>query len=168
MEKMTSLIVDIETTGLDPLKDEIVCIGIYHKGPRILSSVNTDEKTMLAAFWAAVNTIQPQALVGFNLDFDWTFLKLRSLKHGVKIRHFEKYKERTDLRLVLNPNTYQKGTKLSDYCAFLGIADGDEIDGSKVPELWKAGEYEKVHKHLEYDLVKTAELYRRMKEGGLL
>lgn len=171
---MTTLIIDTETTGLDPLKDEILCIGM-HDGENVqifstygAASGKIDEKLMLKRFWTYIESIQPKNLVGFNFDFDWTFLKLRSLKHGIKIRHFEKYTERTDLRLVLNSNAYQKGTKLSDYCAFLGIEDGDCIEGAQVPELWKAGEYEKVTKHLEHDVRKTAELYRRMIDGGLL
>ncbi len=164
---MNEVVVDVETTGLNPMNDRIVAIGIAGKDGNIII-MKEDEKAMLEEFWDLLASKKADVLIGFNFDFDWQFLKLRSLKHRVKIRHYKKYKERYDLRQILNPDRYQKGTKLSDYLHFLGIPNGDEYDGSMVPEFWEKGEYEKISEHLLKDIKSEYELYKVMKECGLV
>ncbi|VVB77443.1 putative 3'-5' exonuclease related to the exonuclease domain of PolB [uncultured archaeon] len=163
---MVDIIVDIETTGVDPLKDQVVAIGMIGEwgGMRIFQGTN--EKQILQEFWKELRKGHEQVtIVGFNIDdFDWQFLKLRSLKHRVEIQHFQKYVQRKDIRLILDANRLKKGTRLSDYCAFLGIPDGDELVGSMIPQLFAEGKYEEIKKHLEFDLDKTLQIWKLMKE----
>jgi len=159
-------VVDVETTGLNPMENRIVAIGITD-GKENTIIMYEDEKQTLSEFWDYLNEKKADVLVGFNFDFDWQFLKLRSLKHRIKIKHFQKYKERYDLRQILNPDKYKKGTKLSDYLHFLDIPNGDKYDGSMIPEFWENKEYEKISEHLLKDIVSEYELFKIMKECGV-
>jgi uncharacterized protein YprB with RNaseH-like and TPR domain len=185
---MTIAIIDIETTGLNPMQDRIITIGVgvMHKdeehgingvvfGKMIIHDM--DEKEMLEEFWSWIKVNNVEKIIGFNIDFDWDFLKLRSLYHRVKLKHFRKYQGRIDLREILNGNRnrYKKGTGLKDYIKFFGFdIDEDDKDGSEVPELWSRyeegdeGALEEIKKHLSYDLDRTWELYNICLMCGLI
>uniref|UniRef100_A9A7W1 YprB ribonuclease H-like domain-containing protein n=1 Tax=Methanococcus maripaludis (strain C6 / ATCC BAA-1332) TaxID=444158 RepID=A9A7W1_METM6 len=108
------IVLDTETTGLNPLTDRIITIGLWHVN-KFVKFVSNDEKEMLENFWKFISEHEISKLIGFNINFDWTFLKLRSMKYGIKIRYFKKYEERVDLRRILNSEPRAKGT-LTDYC----------------------------------------------------
>ena len=177
---MTIAIIDTETTGLNPMDARLVAIGlnILHDDGVVekVLITNDDEKQILEDFWGWIKFYNITKLVGFNLDFDWQFLKLRSLYHRLKIRHFKKYDGRVDLRLILNSNKYQKGTKLTDYCRFFGLdIEDDDFKGDAVPTLWKKyvedGDreaLEEIAKHLDKDIDRTLELYKILVECGLI
>jgi uncharacterized protein YprB with RNaseH-like and TPR domain len=178
---MTRAIIDIETTGLNPMQDRIVAIGVgvlnedLAMGKIIIT--NMDEKKLLEEFWGVVDSESIDKIIGFNVDFDWQFLKLRSLYHRVKLKHFRKYSGRVDLREILNGSNgrYKKGTGLKDYIKFFGFdIDEDDKDGSEVPELWSRyldGDKEVLHEityHLEKDLDRTYVIYKILVDCGLI
>ena len=170
---MTIAIIDVETTGLDPLNSRLVAIGIGHKD-EIKIITNDDEEQMLNEFWGFVNVNAIDKIVGFNVGFDWLFLKLRSLKYGLKIKHFANYTGRIDLRTILNGNKYAKG-KLTDYCKFFELdVPEDDLKGDAVPTLWEQytmgdnNALEEIKKHLGYDIERTLKLYELIKNCGLI
>jgi len=172
-------IVDIETTGLNPLKDKIIAIGILFfngvEGDEKVAILNghNAEKAMLMDFWKRLVDKKVEEIYGFNFEFDWTFLKLRSLKYRVSIKQFTnktwlKEAKWFDLRLILNSNRYMKGTKLCDYLAFLDIENGDKFCGADVPQLYEEGKIDEILSHLEHDIWGTYMLYKVMKGCGLV
>ncbi len=176
---MTVAILDTETTGLNPMDARLVAIGIgFLDGNGAMGKViltNDSEEALLKEFWELVENEGVDKLIGFNLDFDWQFLKLRSLYHRLKIKHFKKYEGRVDLRLILNSNKYQKGTKLTDYCRFFGFnIEDDDFKGKSVPELWSRymeGNEDALNEityHLEKDLDRTFVIYKILVECGLI
>ncbi|MFA5412874.1 MAG: ribonuclease H-like domain-containing protein [Candidatus Micrarchaeia archaeon] len=168
---MTSreMVVDTETTGLSPLTDRIICIGTSMPQRRATHTfMEKTEKETLQAFWDYVFELNITTLIGFNLGFDWGFLKLRSLKYGIRIRHFDRYKERKDLMVLLNSyERYPKG-KLKDYADFFGFPCEDSISGADVPELFKAGKFDEICRHLESDVLLTTKIWERCKECELV
>ena len=164
---MKELVVDLETTGLNPLENEIVAIGTLPGAPIAITGKENSEKELLEKFWTAVELGKLDTLVGFNIDFDWTFLKLRSLKYGLKIRYFRKYEGRKDVRLLLNSDRYRKGTTLHDYANFFSLPIDDGIDGSKIPELVEKGEWDTIEKHLISDVRLTQQLWELLKTCGM-
>ena len=162
---MTDIIIDTETTGLDPMQDELIAIGAVIDGKQsiFIRTQEEPEIEIIEQFWELVSIQHDPVLIGFNLDFDWQFLKLRSLLNRVKFRHFRDYVERKDIRIILNPERYKKGTALTDYCTFLGIPDGDECDGSMMPQFWREGNTSQIGQHLAHDLMKTSELWKLVK-----
>ena len=176
---MTIAIIDTETTGLNPMENRLVAIGVGFldsngaMGKVILT--NDSEETLLKEFWELIKNESVDKIVGFNIDFDWQFLKLRSLYHRIKVNHFKKYDGRVDLRLILNSNKYQKGTNLTDYCRFFGLdIEDDDFKGESVPELWSRyaeGNEDALNEityHLEKDLDRTFVMYKILIECGLI
>ena len=178
---MTVAIIDTETTGLNPMENRLVAIGVGFldsngaMGKVILT--NDSEETLLKEFWELIKNESVDKIVGFNIDFDWQFLKLRSLYHRIKVNHFKKYSGRIDLREILNGSNgrYKKGTGLKDYCRFFGFdIDEDDKDGSEVPELWSRylegdnGALNEITYHLEKDLDRTFVMYKILIECGLI
>jgi uncharacterized protein YprB with RNaseH-like and TPR domain len=169
-------IIDIETTGLEPLRDRIIVIGLYvlDTGDSVIIDCSDNEEMGLRAFWGAIEKYNIVKLYGFGIDFDWTFIKLRSLKYKIKIlRHFKKWEGRFDLRQILNSNRFAKGT-LRDYAEFLGLHINDDCHGHTVPELYKLyldgheKALEDIIRHLKRDLERTKHIYDVLKECGLL
>ena len=178
---MTIAIIDTETTGLNPMGNRLVAIGVGFlddngaMGKVILT--NDSEETLLKEFWELVENESVDKIIGFNTDFDWQFIKLRSLYYRLKIKHFKKYEGRVDLRQILNGSNgrYQKGTKLTDYCRFFGFdIEDDDFKGESVPELWNRyaegneDALSEITYHLEKDLDRTFVIYKILVECGLL
>jgi len=166
-------VIDLETTGLNPFTDQIVAIGTWFEnfsGPFVMTAENEEaEGDMLEHFWHSMKNVD--LLVGFNIDFDWQFLKLRSLKHGIKIKYFSRARDaryrRIDIRRILNPDRYAKG-RLKDYAIFLGIEFEDETNGYDVPELFAQGNFDEIAKHCSSDVELTYKIWKRLLECGLV
>lgn len=161
-------IVDIETTGLDAFSDKIVAIGVVlgdGEESQLFLNKKTEtcadsEKQILEAFWQYLEMQGIEQIVGFNIvGFDWLFLKLRSLKHGVKIpRSFVIL----DLRKVLNPEPNARG-RLIDYLYLAGIEkNGDSINCARVPEMYETGQFDLIEKHVSSDIWTTYQLWKRL------
>jgi len=67
-------IVDIETTGLEA-SDRVVMVGIKHRDAAIL--LEGEESVIAPLSVALIQWTQPNAVVGYNIDFDITHLKKR-------------------------------------------------------------------------------------------
>lgn len=193
---MREAIIDIETTGLSPIgcigdekkeaipESMIVCIGINIDGKKTIMFNRNDglgmteafedaiyfgnERLLLSAFWKFLNDEHIDVLVGFNLDFDWGFIKLRSLKHGIKMKNYAKYTERKDIREILN-SQYKAPGKLGDYARFFGIAIDDDISGKEVPIMYQdKKKWHTIIKHLDSDIDLTYAIWKRLEECGLI
>gem|GEM_PF-3244194 len=86
-----TLVLDIETTGLDPTQDRILAVGLalYRDGQEEVCEVlrDTDERALLSRTFERVAKVAPRGgvLTGYNLlDFDLSFLYMRSQRLGVK------------------------------------------------------------------------------------
>ncbi|MCQ6254734.1 ribonuclease H-like domain-containing protein [Methanocaldococcus sp.] len=177
---MTVAIIDIETTGLDPLKNRIVAIGlgvIREDKLDIQLLTSKDEKELLTKFWGKVSEEGIEQLIGFNINkFDWQFIKLRSLYYRIRIKYFEKYEGRKDLMQILNGGGYIRGRSLKAYCEFFNIdIQNDDVDGCEIPQLWERYEKEddkealdKILHHLQLDIKRTYELYKILVDCGLI
>jgi energy-coupling factor transporter ATP-binding protein EcfA2 len=86
-----TLVLDIETTGLDPTQERILAVGLalYRDGQEEVCEVlrDTDERALLSRTFERVAEVAPRGgvLTGYNLvDFDLFFLYMRSQRLGVK------------------------------------------------------------------------------------
>ena len=168
---MKHVILDVETTGLNPLNDELVCIGayVYEDGKTIcLGRENgSSEESILKWFWDMVP--ENATFVGFNLKFDLRFLVLRSLKNGIKGNlKLPCWERMLDLQRLINMNEKVKGT-LTEMVSLVNedyATDGK--DGGKVPELFRRGKHEEIMKMNKRDLKATTELYEALVHNGFL
>lgn len=160
-----SMVLDIETTGLNSLTDKIICIVTY-KGGVYTTYFEDDEKHMLEDFWFEYDG---ETVVGYNSDsFDIPFLYKRSIINNVKIKKIPKF---IDLRKIVNSFyiSYQKHEpgKLSDWAEVLGIPVKTE-DGEKMIECNEKGDTRKIIEHCKEDTKITKALFERCVSCGLI
>jgi DNA polymerase III epsilon subunit-like protein len=173
-KKMDNIIIDIETSGLDPIESRILAIGIVtlSDGEKVEIFMDQDEKKILSDFWEFIRKQRTEntRLIGYNIDgFDWNFLKIRSLKHNLKVNYFDRFKERVDLMRILSP-VNQAWKRLDDWCDFLDIEKKSLLTGADMTSLDLNNSEHKtmVIEHLKDDLEKTKKLFYRMLDCGLI
>ena len=130
---------DIETTGLDPYRDEILTIQTRHIGPDrrpagplvVNKSWESDEATVVRRFLEETQFFtEPWAFVpvGFNLPYELKWLFVKGKRHGAlpPTARFETIdKPRIDLKdlaLLMNEGRF-KGSKLENFSAKMGSGD---------------------------------------------
>src|SRR6267142_353820 len=120
----------LDTLGLDPCTGRIICIGVHWiELDRSRAYCQSDERELLANFWADMGQIRPQRFVTFNgKSFDFPYINIRSAIVGVPIPHDLVLDTRRfsterhfDVREVLtNYDRYRKGT-LEFFCEIFGV-----------------------------------------------
>jgi DNA polymerase, archaea type len=77
-EELTKLYLDIETTGLDPLVDRVLMVGLMSQTGEKVIITDPDEKVILTRTIEHLTTNKPDCLIGHNLiNFDVPFLATR-------------------------------------------------------------------------------------------
>ena len=162
---------DIETTGLDPLKDRIICIASNLNGKEEVI-LDKDEKSILDKFWGLVREMKTKdatfKLIGFNCwSFDVPFLIVRSFKYGVKV--IDTSGKVIDLRYLLAyGNKYQNGT-LSDYAKLIGLEPKyNGYNGSDMKRLFEENRFDEIEKYAISDIKITFDIYKRALDIGLI
>ena len=154
---MRRVFVDIETTGLYPIIYRVVCVGYACDGEKHCF-IDEDECEILRQ---SLDFLEPQdCLIGFNLPFDYGFLVLRSLKHGLNPKKLLSC-ERVDLLKLVKDVLADKRVSLQGLADYFGLDHG-KTSGMQVPGLWEAGEYEAIKEHCMNDLDLTAQLFERL------
>jgi len=165
---MKYLVLDIETTGLDPLECEITCIGILKlwngKTNCFLNEgLKDSEEKILKDFWKEISQESPDYLVGWNLDnFDWRFLKIRSLIRRVKMTKYYRKRDRIDLMHVLRT---PKWRSLESFAGALSIPGKMPLDPLV---LFETKDFEELKKYNLQDLKVTAEIFKRCLKYGIV
>lgn len=84
------VVFDIETTGLDPIKDKIFFIGIKdNKGyTKVLVNEDIDnpscEALLIESFFTEIRNLKPAIIGGYNSEnFDFNFICLKAEKYGL-------------------------------------------------------------------------------------
>lgn len=170
----------IARTGLDGTFGRVCIIGwaIDEEEPQVL--VTEDEAELLTSFFAELSPIleplnghHPSVRwIGHNLiGFDLPFLRKRCMIHGVR--------PLPSLRLAMAARAWDasvadtmlmwdtdrdKRIGLDMLCRVLDIPSpkADGIDGSKVAELFAAGEYARLGEYCAADVIATRRCFRSM------
>jgi hypothetical protein len=155
-----------QRAALDPDLCRICALGwLTTAGVRTILATNEEyEHAALTAFWALYSRAH---YVTFNgLAFDLPVMLARSRYLGVKaprldLGRYSKYPCGTDLALLLCDNGARKMRSLSFYLKRFGLP-ATEGQGSDVPALVAAGQWDQVETHLKADLEATAALAARL------
>ena len=161
---MAQYYLDIETTGIDPLKDQIITIQYQEVDKntgqtigelRILKAWESSEKEILEEFIYNTKILDSFRFsfvsVGFNLNFEHNFLKTRSEKHGLPqidvLNH--PFLDLQTISIMMNKGEF-KGSSLDKLA-------GKEKNGSKVPIWYANKEFDKI---IEYVKMEAREFIR--------
>jgi len=157
------IIFDIETLGLNPLKDRITAIGIKTKNQEKIIT-HKSEKAILTEFWAYLRRTHPFRLIGFNnFEFDNNYLIIRSMLYRIKVLDIN-YKSIDLRKKLMGWNKYKQG-KLEDFSNFLGYEPKyNGYCGSHIPLLWKDNKIDELMEYLKQDIRMTWKIYEALKE----
>mgnify|MGYP001562248131 FL=1 len=124
------------------------------------------ERECLERFWAAC--ARTDRIITFNgRGFDAPWLMLRSLVHGVRCpKNLMPNRFGTDTHLdLMDQLSFYGATRnysLDFWCKTLGFASPKvDIAGKDVPQIYAAGEYERIARYCARDIRATRELYRK-------
>jgi len=168
---MGTIFLDIETTGLDYVKDEIITIQLRDGNYpiEIFKSWESDEKTILENFVNRLVEIQKSEFtwcVGFStLTFDIPFLMSRCSHYNIEtpkklIEIFYRNLAHCDLKQILLPNNQWKFKGLNwDYCLKIFGHPTKVGFGNQIPIWFKEREYEKIISYIESEFQPMSSLY---------
>ena len=132
-----------------------------------------DEASMLGDFWRSLGKAR---LVTFNgRGFDGPMLALRSAMLGVRpTRNLVGYRfdigDHCDLAdVLLWQGSVRDRYSLDYWCRVLGVESPKKgMGGSMVAEAYEAKRYEDIGEYVRGDAHSTGEVYRMLRDGGLL
>ena len=172
---MGQFYLDIETTGLDPLKDKILTIQYQEldrntgeaKGELIiLKEWESSEKEIIQQFLRNTNILDKYAFsfipVGYNLNFEHKFLKQRARIHNLEdVDLLDKaFLDLRTIGIIMNRGEF-KGSGLDKIT-------GKEGTGKNVPMWYNNGEYELIIRYIKTETNEFIKfnkwLYKKMPE----
>jgi DNA polymerase elongation subunit (family B) len=164
---MKTLIIDVETTDLDPTRGDLVCIGVkdVESGKSVVFFDEESEEGMLREFLKYFHKNGFEEIVGFNLPFDFRFLISKCLKYSISANGLLKAKH-TDLMMILKSggkisyNFNRPGT-LEEWSQLLFNQGKIQLSDS-VANLFKARRLHEIVQYNKQDLELTFQLWKRM------
>lgn len=143
-------------------------LGWGNEGPvRLTCLGHGDERSALDAF-AKLLTPGTQLVTWNGRCFDLPVIIARCLKHRVPLPEYFRgrgYRYRfseeghLDLKDQLSDYDSFRTGGLDTWAKLVGLPGKGDVDGSKVAELWAAGEHERVRRYCLDDVAQTARLW---------
>ena len=172
---MENFYLDIETTGLDPMKDKILTIQYQElerntgeaKGELIiLKEWESSEKEIIQKFIEDTSILDDYVFsfvpVGYNLNFEHNFLKQRSAVHNLQPIDIlnNPFIDLRAIGILMNGGEF-KGSGLDKLT-------GKEGTGKNIPLWYNNSEYDLILKYIEIETREFIKfnswLYRRLPE----
>lgn len=162
---MAELIIDIETTGLEPDENRVICIAIrdIERG-RTYCYHDEDEAAMLEEFFLFIERRQPDRWIAYNTPFDRRFLFVRAAKHSINARGFFSITYE-DLMPILTNGGYcysSNNTKGLDQWAEFFLGEGKIMENGSVPEKYEQGKVQEIKDYCRDDVRITAEIWSKV------
>lgn len=160
------LVYDIETTGLKPWKDKVICIGLKDvRNDRTTVVMEDTEEETVTKFLQYCHSQGFDKVVGYNVSFDDRFIWAKALKYGIPCRRFfvDAYHEDLMSRMKTPVDMYSSNNpgSLDDWIYYLFGEEKSEDNGS-VPRLYERGEVERIKDYCEKDVEVTWKLWDRI------
>jgi hypothetical protein len=163
-------------TALDGTYGEICSIAWAIDDYPVDSYTRTNrfsESEALEGFFAALREYRREGegvyqqieWTGHNVEFDLRLLKQRAIVCQVKppfIPADARHGQGNVFCTMREWCGWKGGISLDNLCYALGIEGKGDIDGSMVPDLWAAGEYDKIREYNVRDVEIVRDIYRRL------
>lgn len=159
----------VAATALDGTFGRVACIGFAIDDDMPRTFMLQDERSTLEAFCNFRDWQRLDLVIGHNVTWDLRFLWKRCIVNSIKMpypllrRAHAKPWDDTIGDTMLRWDPVNK-VSLDRLCRALGIASPKNggMDGSKVYEAWKAGEYDRIAEYCRGDVVAARECWKRM------
>lgn len=166
--------------ALDSMQGEILAVGWAYNGDKPQCHIRgegVDERELLEMVQdAIVPTAKMQrglapTWVGHNVkNFDLPWLWRKCIKYGLydlaRVIPRGRYAKDVEDTMELWATDYKDHVSLSKVAEFLGLeGKTNGLDGSKVYDAWKAGEYDRIAEYCMGDVALTREVHAKIKAG---
>lgn len=172
--------------ALSPTHNKIICISmaVVSKGIVYVKSITGEQKDIIRQFCEVLQ--KGYIPCGFNIvGFDFPVFRQKAFKEGLIESIPEKFNDAAkkewafteikyetnivDLMLYLK-GTYFYNQSLAEACYLAGISSpkNDNIEGSKVSEIFYLEGVDRIAKYCERDVVACVHLFQRMRNEGLI
>lgn len=149
----------------------------FYEFKRLQSNKSDDEKEIIEGFFKYFERTKPR-LVSYNgRGFDLPVLKYRAMKYGVQapMLHLggDKWNSYTsryspdwhcDLLETLSDFGASARCKMNEVCSVMGLPGKFGVDGSKVSDMFDAGETDAIKYYCETDVLNTYLVYLRQQQ----
>ena len=164
---MKTCVLDIETEGLEPWNDRLVCIGVRDiDSHKTIVFLEEDERTMLERFILWYKRGGFREVIGFNVTFDLRFLFARCLKYELsagELFHSTFTDIMDNLKSVKRMYSYNKPGKLNEWVqCVLGTSKLEK--GDAVKEMYENREFTKIIQYCKQDVNLTYDLWVRIQK----
>lgn len=159
-------------TALDPFEGRIYCVGITHDNLEDIVSLHGDtEKDTLLLVKEYLERFPFGKIVAHNgNEFDFRWLFLRSIKHGLKDLALafsgKSTYELVDTMRMADGSAWKTMASLDKLCKLIGIEGKGDINGSMVPQMILQGKGKEVQEYCKDDIYKLRKVYLAL--GGYI
>ena len=170
---MPEYYLDIETTGLDPKKDQIISIQYQRLGMitgrvegnlNILKVWESSEKDILERFLPMFMGGGPFSFIaiGLNIPFMYSFIVERARIHGLDapdplyLMGSKPYLDLKPVLVMMNKGSF-KGASLDRFGKL-------SFTGDMIPKMYYEGEYERIESCIKEEASEFQKLYRHLKD----
>ena len=164
-DNMKRCIIDIETEGLEPWKDRIICIGCKNaENGKTTVFFDEEERPILESFVRYYDNNGFSEIIGYNLSFDIRFIFAKCLKYEIPApRLFNSlFTDVMDnVRAVRKMYSYNRPGKLDEWLQFL-FGVGKLEKGDSVKDLFEKREITKIIQYNKQDVDMTYKLWKRI------
>jgi DNA polymerase elongation subunit (family B) len=154
--------IDIETTGLSPLKHRVTCIGYSDEDGLINTITNQNEAELIEMFLYQIVQYRNETLITYNgKSFDIPFILIRAYFSGIpveqsgflsRMKHYDIMKD-----------YFNKFISLENALKWFGI-EPKSGNGLKAIQLWEEGRIAELEDYCRKDVDVTLKLMNRIKE----
>jgi hypothetical protein len=179
---MRTLTLDIETIPIVEPKDDkfppladhqpvVVSMLISEMDSLELITYSADqgdtwEQSMLSSFDTELSKCN-RIITWNGYSFDVPLLLLRALRHNVELKYLKSYwgyrykDNHFDMMDRLGQFGGRQSIRLDGVAKLIGLPGKRDIDGGQVKDCWARGEYARVRKYCEEDVIQTYLIYLR-------
>jgi len=168
----------VSKTALSASYGEITCIGYCSLDGEVISIARDDTKSeaeLLTMFFDQVSTMINKntsiQIIGFNVLFDYEFLRIRSIINGIKPPFDMPTLKAWDKRIYDVKNEFYGESvsvsgirnSLDNTAKLLSISGKyNGISGAEAPKMWLDGKYAELSSYCAQDVEMTREIYKRI------
>lgn len=165
----------VKKHSLDFLLCRVIVIGVSLDGAEPVALYSDDEQELFAMFnkWFEDNLETPERHMvtysGYNIKgFDYPIIALRMAKYNMPMKGYFDFNINKNTRFFDMPSIlsgFRYGAYYSQdaMCKFLGIPQKDDVDGSMVYTLYKAGEIGRIKEYCRKDVGTVVKIYEVFK-----
>lgn len=161
-----SLVIDIETTGIQPWKSRLICISLMDPGDpdqEIITIYEEEEERTVATFIAVLEQNGIEELIGYNLLFDYRFIYAKCLRYRIaapilgeqKLYDVQEVMEKGRKGFVYGRN---KSGRLEDWTQYL-FGESKLMTPQEILQAWSEGRIEDIITYNRDDVRKTYKLW---------